>query len=134
MILADWKRRAARLKREVLALSLACRDRRTPLAARVLAACIVAYALSPIDLIPDPIPVLGYLDDVILLPLGISLVLKLIPEPVMEACREQADQMAKNPVSWIGAVLAIVAWLTIATITVIWLWPHLKSWLQIVNL
>src|SRR5918999_619753 len=81
---------AARLKRELFALHLAARDPRTPWYAKVLVAGVVAYALSPIDLIPDPIPILGYLDDLLLLPLGIYLALKMIPEPVLAECRQKA--------------------------------------------
>jgi uncharacterized membrane protein YkvA (DUF1232 family) len=71
---------------------LACRDSRTPWYAKLVVGLVVAYALSPIDLIPDPIPVLGYLDDLILLPLGILLSRKLIPADVMEHCRRQASE------------------------------------------
>ena len=85
--LRDWARR---LKGETLALYLAARDRRTPWYARLLVAGIVAYALSPIDLIPDFIPVLGYLDDVLLIPLGIAIALRLIPAEVMAEARERA--------------------------------------------
>src|SRR5829696_404097 len=85
------KQRARELKRETYALYLACRDPRVPWYARIVAICIVSYALSPIDLIPDFIPVLGYLDDLILIPLGIALLLKMIPEAVMIDCREQAQ-------------------------------------------
>ena len=93
-LLSDLKERARRLKREIHALWLAYRDPRTPWLARLLIACIIAYALSPIDLIPDPIPLLGYVDDLILLPLGIDLALRLIPETVMADCRARARQSA----------------------------------------
>ena len=83
---------ARRLKREVRALYLAYRDPRTPWYGRMLAALVVAYALSPIDLIPDPIPVLGYLDDLILIPLGVALALRMIPREVMAECRAQAER------------------------------------------
>ena len=83
-----WKLRARAFKREVRAVYLAMRDPRTPWYARLLAGAVVAYAFSPIDLIPDPIPVLGYLDDLVLLPLGIALALKLIPAQVMAECRQ----------------------------------------------
>ena len=78
-----WKQQARRLKLETLAIYLAYRDPRVPWYPRLFAACIVGYAFSPIDLIPDPIPVLGYLDDLILIPLGITLALKMIPPAVM---------------------------------------------------
>ena len=91
MIAQRWKMGARRLKREVRALYLAYRDPRTPWYGRVLAALVVAYALSPIDLIPDPIPVLGYLDDLILIPLGVALALRMIPREVMAECRAHAQ-------------------------------------------
>ena len=85
-----WKARVRALKTEVRALLLARRDPRVPWRAKVVAALVVAYALSPIDLIPDFIPVLGYLDDLIILPLGILLALKMIPPDVMHDCRRKA--------------------------------------------
>ena len=87
---AIWKARARQLKAEVYALYLAYRDPRVPWYAKVLAACVVGYALSPIDLIPDFIPVLGYLDDLVLIPLGIALTLRLIPPEVLDECRARA--------------------------------------------
>jgi len=89
-MLESWKGRARRLKGETYALYLAYRDPRTPWYAKVFAALVVGYAFSPIDLIPDPIPVLGYLDDLLLVPLGIALALKMIPLAVLDECREQA--------------------------------------------
>ena len=82
--LARWKMRARQLQAEVYALYLAYRDPRVPWYAKAVAACVVGYALSPIDLIPDFIPVLGYLDDLVLIPLGIALVLRMIPPAVMD--------------------------------------------------
>jgi uncharacterized membrane protein YkvA (DUF1232 family) len=107
-----WKQRARALKREVYAVYLAMRDPRTPWVARLLAGFVVAYAFSPIDLIPDPVPVLGYLDDLLLVPLGIVLVLKLIPAQVMADCRQRAleEQGMKKPVSWVGAAIVILLW------------------------
>src|SRR5262249_33639448 len=90
MAVEAWKHRARALKADTYALYLACRDPRVPWSARLLAACIVAYAVSPIDLIPDVVPVVGYLDDLILIPLGIALLLCVIPAPVMAECRERA--------------------------------------------
>jgi uncharacterized membrane protein YkvA (DUF1232 family) len=102
---------AARLKRELFALHLAARDPRTPWYAKVLVAGVVAYALSPIDLIPDPIPILGYLDDLLLLPLGIYLALKMIPETVMADCRQQAARLgARLPKSYVAAVAIVLLW------------------------
>lgn len=90
-LLECWKERVHALKKEVRALNLARRDPRVPRRAKILAALLVAYALSPIDLIPDFIPVLGYLDDLIILPLGILLVLRMIPAEVLRDCRKQAE-------------------------------------------
>jgi len=106
----DWARR---LKTETLALYLAARDPRTPWYARLLVAGIAAYALSPIDLIPDFIPVLGYLDELILLPLGIALALRLIPDEVMAAARERARAEGKGPRSRVAAAVIVAIWLLV---------------------
>ena len=90
-LLKSWRLRVRALKRDTYALYLAARDRRTPWPARVLAAVILAYAFSPIDLIPDFIPVLGYLDDLVLIPLGLALLLKMVPGEVMADARSRAD-------------------------------------------
>ncbi|WP_163650250.1 DUF1232 domain-containing protein [Modicisalibacter sp. 'Wilcox'] len=102
--LKSW---AGALKREVAALYLATRDPRTPAAARWLALGVVAYALSPVDLIPDFIPVLGYLDDLLLLPLGLWLCLRLIPDTVMQDCRRQAAARPPAALGRRGAALVI---------------------------
>ena len=108
--LKDW---AGALKRDVVALWIASGDKRTPIAARALALLVAGYALSPIDLIPDFIPVLGLLDDVILLPLGIWLVLRMIPPALMAEFRVQADQVKVRPRVLAGAALVIVVWLAV---------------------
>jgi uncharacterized membrane protein YkvA (DUF1232 family) len=115
----SWKRRASQLKSEVYALYLAYQDPRTPLYARILAAGVVAYAFSPIDLIPDPIPVLGYLDDLVLVPLGIYLALKMIPREVMVECRAQAAEVMKQgkPVNRWAAVVIVGIWILLAALT-----------------
>jgi uncharacterized membrane protein YkvA (DUF1232 family) len=115
-MLKRWKRRAGWLKGETYALYLAYRDPRTPWYAKVLAALVVAYAFSPIDLIPDPIPILGYLDDLLLVPLGIALALKMIPPAVLHECREQAQLAMEegSPTSWAAAVVVIGIWLIAA--------------------
>lgn len=112
-------RRWARLiKRDVYAVWLAARDPRTPWYVQLLALTIAAYAFSPIDLIPDFIPVLGYLDDVILLPLGILLVVRLIPADRLREYREAADRMTRRPVSRTAAVIIIAIWLACAALVV----------------
>lgn len=112
----EWSRRATQLKQEVHALALACKDPRVPWYAKLLALCIVAYALSPIDLIPDFIPILGYLDDLILIPLGIYFLLKMIPPDVLADCREQARLAAttKTPARWLAAGVIVAIWIALA--------------------
>ena len=120
MAIETWKRRARALKADTYAVYLACRDPRVPWYARLLAACIVAYAFSPIDLIPDFVPVLGYLDDLILIPLGIALLLCMIPAPVMAECRQQARAaMAEGkPPNWVAASTIVANWLLLAALGV----------------
>ena len=111
----NLKERAAKLKTDLPALFLALKDRETPVLARVFAGITVAYTLSPIDLIPDFIPVLGYLDDVILLPTLIVITVKLIPAPVLERCRAQSEEMWKDgkPKKWVYAIPIVLIWLVI---------------------
>lgn len=116
--LRQW---ATSLKRDVHALWLAARDPQTPWLAKVLAMAVAAYALSPIDLIPDFIPVLGYLDELLLLPLGILLVVRLIPPALMEKHREAASRAARRPVSRIAAAVFVAAWLASAALLA-WVW------------
>jgi uncharacterized membrane protein YkvA (DUF1232 family) len=119
--LAAWKRKAEHLRQETYAVCLAYRDPRVPWYGKALAAGVVAYALSPIDLIPDFIPILGYLDDLILIPLGVGLVLKLIPPDVMAECRQQAHEaMAEGrPTNWAGGVVIVVVWLVLAALALV---------------
>lgn len=107
---------AKRLKRELFVLYLAYKDNRVPWYAKVFSICVVAYAFSPIDLIPDFIPVLGYLDDIILIPLGISLALKMIPKSVTNDLRIKADkiQQKEKPTNWFVGILFIVIWILLA--------------------
>jgi uncharacterized membrane protein YkvA (DUF1232 family) len=118
--LATWKERARELKIQVYALYLAYRDPRVPWYARVLAACVVGYAFSPIDLIPDPIPVLGYLDDLILVPLGAALALRLIPADVLAECRQKSREVMKQgqPLNRVAALVIIAVWLLLAALIV----------------
>lgn len=120
-LLAIWKNRAKRLKVEAYALYLAYKDPRVPLHARIFTACVVGYAFSPIDLIPDFIPVLGYLDDLILVPAGIWLALKMIPPQVMAECRERAREILSQgkPVNRTAAAVIIGIWLLIAALAVV---------------
>lgn len=118
--LGRLRQRAQAIKRDTYTLYLACRDPRTPWYVKLFAGGIVAYALSPIDLIPDFVPVLGYLDDLILLPLGIVLAVKLIPEPVLVECRAKAQLHSERPTNRTAAAVIIVIWLTIAGL-LIWL-------------
>lgn len=108
------------LKRETMALYFAARDPRTPLAAKVLAAVVVAYALSPIDLIPDFIPVIGLLDDLVLLPLGIALVLRLIPPEVMAEGRAKAAAALALPKNTTAAVVIVLLWLVAVALLGSW--------------
>jgi len=114
------KRWARRLKVEVHALYLAYKDPRVPWYARVFAAIVVGYAFSPIDLIPDPIPVLGYLDDLILIPLGVALAVRMIPPQVLAECREEAREMTDRPVSRVAAIVVVALWAALAALAV-WL-------------
>src|SRR5215203_56785 len=112
MILIDRAKQWARtIKRDVVALWLAARDPRVPWPVKALAAAVAAYALSPIDLIPDFIPVLGYLDDVVLVPLGLWLVIRLIPAPLMTEFREQAAELDGRPVSLLAAAVVALLWI-----------------------
>jgi uncharacterized membrane protein YkvA (DUF1232 family) len=113
-LLDRWRGRARAIKRDAHALLLACRDRRKPWYARLLAAVVVAYAFSPIDLIPDFVPVLGYLDDLVLLPLGVWLTVRLIPPHVLVECRERAAAASERPTSRVAAAAIVVVWLVLA--------------------
>jgi uncharacterized membrane protein YkvA (DUF1232 family) len=122
--LRDWARA---MKRDVHAVYLASRDPRVPWPAKMLAICIAAYALSPIDLIPDFIPVLGYLDDAILLPLGVLLVVRMIPADVMAEHRAAAEIAAAKPQSFAGAAAIVAIWIALAAgaswLVYRWLYP-----------
>jgi len=109
--LARAKNWAKRLKREVVALWIAARDNRVPLAAKIVAGGVAAYALSPIDLIPDFIPILGYLDDLIIVPLGIMLAIRLVPPTLMTEFREQAELKERRPTSRMGFIAILAIWL-----------------------
>jgi uncharacterized membrane protein YkvA (DUF1232 family) len=109
-MMTTWRERVRSLKRDVVALSLAVRDPRVPWYAKAVGICVVAYALSPIDLIPDFIPVLGLLDDLVLVSLGLLLVIYLIPADIIAEHRATAAAIAERPVSWVGATAVIAIW------------------------
>lgn len=116
-----WRDAARALKRETYTLYFASRDPRVPVVAKVLAAIVVAYAFSPIDLIPDFIPVLGYVDDLILIPLGVLVVRALIPDAVLEECRQRALTLEGKPVNRAGAVAVVLVWLALGFAGVYWM-------------
>ena len=121
---SGWVARARKFKLEAHALFLACRDARTPWYAKAVAALVVGYAFSPIDLIPDPIPVLGHLDDVLLVPLGVWLAARLIPAEVMAECRARvADRQQTRPrTRWVVVASIIVIWVAAAGLVIFWLY------------
>lgn len=112
---------AKAFKQQTLVVYFAARDPRTPLLVRLLAFLVAAYALSPIDLIPDFIPVIGYLDDLILLPLGIALIVKLTPPDVIRAARERAAMQVERPTSYGAAAVVVVIWVLLGILTYKWL-------------
>jgi uncharacterized membrane protein YkvA (DUF1232 family) len=114
---------ARALKRDVHAVWLAARHPRTPRGAKLLAVAVAAYALSPIDLIPDFIPVLGYLDDLVIVPLGILLVTRMVPGDVLAECRAAAEAAGRRPRSLLGAAAIVALWLAAAGLLAWWLWP-----------
>ncbi|MDE2311278.1 MAG: DUF1232 domain-containing protein [Betaproteobacteria bacterium] len=114
----NWARR---IKRDVLVVYFAARNPEAPLIVRILALAIAAYALSPIDLIPDFIPVLGYLDDLIIVPVGILLVVRLLPPHVLAYSREKADTVLGRPRSWVAAVFIVCVWLACTAAFAYWL-------------
>ena len=128
-LLANLKQRARHLKAETFALYLAARDPRTPWHAKLLVAGIVAYAFSPIDLIPDFVPVLGYLDDLILIPLGVTLAIKMIPHSVLAECRARAQETIQNgkPVSRVAGVVVVVIWLLLAALCTAWVYEAFRG-------
>jgi len=122
------KDKARELKRETYALALAYRHPKTPWYAKVFAAVVVAYAFSPIDLVPDFIPILGYLDDLILVPLGITLAMKMIPRDVLDEARERVDEEFKDgkPRNWAASAVILLIWLSIFT----WVILKVVRWTQ----
>lgn len=122
-LLSKVKRWARGIKRDVVALWIAARDPRVPWYAKAVCAAIAAYALSPIDLIPDFIPVLGYLDEAILLPLAILLAVRLVPPQLMAEFRAEADLRAERPVSRVAAAFIVILWIAAAALMLWLFWP-----------
>ena len=116
----DWARR---VKRDAVAVYFAARDPRTPMLARCIALAVAAYALSPIDLIPDFIPVLGYLDDLLIVPLGLLLVIRLLPPEVLAESREKAMTLLSRPKSYVAAAFMVSIWLLCIVAIAYW-WYH----------
>jgi uncharacterized membrane protein YkvA (DUF1232 family) len=119
-MLTALKAQAKQLKQHTLTVYFAARDPRTPMLVRALALLVAAYALSPIDLIPDFIPLIGYLDDLLLIPLGLALVVRLTPPAVIETARVQAQQAGSKPVSYGAAAFIIGVWLIILWLCARW--------------
>jgi uncharacterized membrane protein YkvA (DUF1232 family) len=121
-MLEHAKRWARAIKRDVAALYIAGRDRRTPWYAKAIAVAVAAYALSPIDLIPDFIPVLGYLDDLVIVPIGILIAVRLMPGELMAEFRDTAARHGHLPSNWLAAAIIVAAWV-IGLAAVAW-WAH----------
>lgn len=115
------KERAKRLKTDIPAIFLALSDKRTPVSAKIIAAVTVAYALSPIDLVPDFIPVLGYLDDLIILPLLAAVAIRLIPADIFSDCRNKSENLWENgkPKKWYYALPIILFWVAVVGIVLL---------------
>lgn len=128
-MLDRWKEKAQQLKTETYALYIAYKDPRVPRYAKVLAAFVVAHTLSPIDLIPDFIPVLGYLDDLIITPLGLVLVLRMIPEEVMIEARQKAEMSMGevDRVARIGGIIVVSIWVLIGAVIVMWVYKLIRT-------
>ncbi len=118
--LLSLKARAAQLKLHTLTVYFAARDPRNRIFVRLLALFVAAYALSPIDLIPDFVPVIGYLDDLVLIPLALALVVRLTPPEVMEAARLQAQSVAARPVSYSAGTVIAAVWLLLLWVCAQW--------------
>lgn len=122
-MLRQLRRFAERMRLQLRVLDLAGRDPRTPLAAKLLVILVVAYALSPIDLIPDFIPVLGYVDDLLLLPLGIYLAMRLVPRELWQELQARAEsEQSALPANRRAAVVVVLCWIAAAALLGYWLW------------
>lgn len=127
-LLIKLKTMAKKLKANLIVMYLAYRDPRVPLFTKIFAICVVAYAFSPVDLIPDFIPILGYLDDLILVPLGVYFALRLFPKEVLDEYRTKAEEQRKlgKPKNWITGTLIIVLWIALAVWSGWYIYGHLK--------
>ncbi len=128
-LLIQLRQRAARLKAESFALYLAARHPQTPWYAKFFVAAIVAYAFSPIDVIPDFVPILGYLDDLVLIPMGIGLAIKMVPPLVLAECRARAQEVGssgKAASRVAGAVIGVI-WVTLAALCTVWAYKTFLS-------
>ena len=128
-LLADLKQRARGLKAETYALYLAARHPETPWYAKLFVAGVVAYAFSPIDLIPDFVPVLGYLDDLILIPMGITLAIRMVPPSVLAECRARAQEVMSQgkPVNRIAGAVIVVIWIALAALFAVWAYERMMN-------
>ena len=128
-IIERWRRWAARLKQQTYALYLACRDPRVPWYAKAFGALVIAYAFSPVDLIPDFIPILGYLDDLILLPIGIAVTVKLIPKKIMRECisKAQSEMSKARRKNWVVGTIVIVIWIFACTLAALLVFRAVKE-------
>jgi uncharacterized membrane protein YkvA (DUF1232 family) len=127
MMLEKAKQWARQIKRDVVALYIAGRDPRTPWHAKAVAIAVAAYAISPIDLIPDFIPILGYLDDLIIVPLGIMLAVRLIPGELMEEFRQASRARERLPANWVGAAVIVAIWVSGLLVLALYFAPYLAS-------
>ena len=123
-MLGQLKKQARHLRVETFALYLAARHQGTPWYAKLFVAGVVAYAFSPIDLIPDFVPILGYLDDLVLIPLGVTVAMKMIPPAVMSECRVRAQEIITHgkPISRVAGVVIVLIWVTLAALCAMWVY------------
>jgi uncharacterized membrane protein YkvA (DUF1232 family) len=126
-VFASLKAQARQLRRQTLVVFYAARDPRMPFHVRLIALLVAAYAVSPIDLIPDFIPVIGLLDDLVLVPLGVALVIRLTPLEVLEAAREQAQLAADRPVSYVAAAVIGTIWVIVLVVAIRWLGSFFRT-------
>jgi len=123
-----WKKWAASLKNNIYALYLASRDDRVPIPAKIIIGLVVAYAVSPIDLIPDFIPFIGYLDDLLLLPLGIWLAIRFVPQEVWQECQALAvKRVAEMPRNYLAAAVIVIIWLLAIAGFMLWAWQFVRG-------